>query len=844
MLDVRNMGKSKLFLLLIILFCGLYTSLQAQSIPQNLSNINVDDLSEAQVKQLMQNAQSSGLSDAQLIQAAQSRGMSASQIQRLQTRITEIRRKEGNASGYNSNNNSTADSVAQSRGRGFRPDTLNTQSQKQREDLFKNLQPQIFGASLFKNSNGKSFEPNLRLATPLNYIVGPDDVLQISVYGNSVANWKLTVTPEGNINIPGVGITNVAGKTIEQATAAIKSKLGANRYAIGRGTDVNVTLGDIRSIKVIVQGQLVRPGTYTLSSLSSVFVGLDAAGGPNEIGSYRNIEVVRNGKVIRKVDLYDFLIKGSSKDNIVLQDQDVIRVPPYQVRVELAGEVKIPGLFEVKPGETLQTLLDFSGGFTDQAYIARIKVRQVNGQQYRLTDKFERDYSIYKPVRGDKFTIDRILDRYENRVVIKGAVFKPGEFELQHGLTVSQLIKNAGGLKEDAFTGRASIVRLNADNTTQQLSFSLQDAMLKPGADVLLQREDSLTVTSVFDLRDKYRVTIKGEVRKAGEFAYADSMKVADLIIKAGGFSEGASAKRVEVSRRVFNSDPRLVNSAVAEVFSVDVNSKLLEDGMDFTLKPFDIVSVYSLPGYETQKVVKVEGEVIYPGYYTLQKKNEKISDIVIRAFGVTKSADIDGASLKRDNVAVLGVDRSKTDTVASNREKNDRLRQFQRTYQTKDRDSLKVNSDSAQYRNNYIGINLRRILEKPGTAEDILLENGDVLRVPKQQQIVKINGEVLYPSAVIFAKGKSFRGYVLNAGGYSATALKRGGYIVYPNGTVKGTRKFLFFNLHPFVKPGSEIYVPKKAPSTTNTAQLILGFTTGLASLGAIILGILSLNR
>jgi protein involved in polysaccharide export with SLBB domain len=314
-------------------------------------------------------------------------------------------------------------------------------------------------------------------------------------------------------------------------------------------------------------------------------------------------------------------------------------------------------------------------------------------------------------------------------------------------------------------------------------------------------------------------------------------MKVADLIIKAGGFAEGASAKRIEVSRRVFDSDPTVKNSSVAQVYSVNIDPNLKAGDLNFTLKPFDIVSVYSLPGYETQKTVKVEGEVIYPGYYTIQKKNEKISDVIKRAGGVTASADVEGGSLKRDNSAVLGVDKTKMDTAALKKERADRLMRLQRTFQ----DSTKT--DTAQLRNNYVGIDLKKILDKPGTNNDLILENGDVIRVPKQQQIVRVNGEVLYPSAVVYERNKSFKDYVLNAGGFSPRALRGGAYVVYPNGTVKGTRKVLFFNSHPKVKPGSEIYVPKKPESKGNALATVLGLTTGLASLGAIILGILSLH-
>ncbi|MCC8423982.1 SLBB domain-containing protein [Mucilaginibacter sp. UR6-11] len=829
------MNKFRIYLSILVVVFSLIlsSSVFAQSLPQNMSSFNVDDYSDAQLKAVLQNAQSQGLNDSQLMQMAQSRGLPASQAQRLQSRLADIRRKDGSVSAVDTTGN-TQSSRKLSNG-----DNNNQDSQGNTTGLFSD-RSRIFGASLFRNSKANTFQPNLKLATPVNYIVGPDDKLHINVYGNSVANWQLTVTPEGNINIPGVGILNVAGKTIEQATVAIKSKLAANNYAVDRGTSVQVSLGDIRTINVILQGELMKPGTYSLSSLSTAFDALFAAGGPNDIGSFRKIEIIRNNKVVSKLDLYDFIVNGSRKSNIVLRDQDIIHVPPYGIHVELKGEVKVPAIFETLPGEKLQDILDYSGGFTDQAYTERIKVDQVNGQQHRFKDIGENDYKNYTPLRGDKYTVSKILDRYENRVIIDGAVFRPGEFELQDGLSVSKLIKNAGGLREDAFTGRGSIIRLNADNTIQQLSFNVQDVMSNPSADIVLQREDSISITSVFDLHDRYKVTIKGQVRRAGDFAYADSMKVADLILKAGGFAEGASARRIEVSRRVFDSDPSQKNSRVAQVYSVNVDANLKFEDINFSLKPFDIVSVYTLPGYETQKVVKVEGEVIFPGYYTIEKKNEKVSDLVKRAGGLTRSADIEGGSLKRDNAAVLGVDKTKVDTITLSKERAERIRRLQRSF----KDTLSSSVDTSQFRNNYVGIDLKKILAHPGEGDDLILENGDVLRIPKEQQTVRVNGEVLYPSAVVYSSGKTFKGYVLNAGGFSPSALKRAAYVVYTNGTVKGTNKFLFFNIHPKVKPGSEIFVPKKLPGRGDTGQLILGYTTGLASLGAIILGILSLRK
>ena len=615
------------FLIATLILCCISTRLViAQSIPQNFSNVNVNDLTDTQIKQMLQQAQAAGISDPQLIQQAEIKGLPADQVQALQKRIADIRRSAGDLS--------TADDTVQSRKLNYTPEKSGRA--RQYADTSLSGQPKIFGADLFRNHN-LTFEPNLKLATPLNYVLGPDDQINVNVYGNSLVNWKLNVSPDGTINIPGVGLLNVSGKTIEEATEAIKSKLAASNYAIGHGTNVQVSLGNIRSIKVIMVGEVQNPGTYTLPSLATVFNALYVAGGPNDNGSFREIEIIRNNRIYRRLDVYDFLVKGSQKDNITLQDQDVIRIPTYRIRVQMSGEVKIPALFEVLPGENLQDVIRFAGGFTDQAYTALVKVSQISDQQRRITDVTENDYKNYIPLRGDIYTVGRILDRYENRVTINGAVFRPGPYELQNGFTLLQLIKKAAGLKEDAFTGTGTITRLKPDNTTEILSFNLKDILNKVAADIPLKREDVVNISSIFDLRDQYIVTIKGEVRQGGEFAYADSMSVMDLIVKAGGFAQGASPKRIEVARRINDSDPTSKNSLVAQVFSVDVDANLQNATADFRLKPYDIVSVYSLPGYEVQKIVKVEGEVLYPGYYTIQKKNEKISDIIARAGGLIR---------------------------------------------------------------------------------------------------------------------------------------------------------------------------------------------------------------
>jgi len=816
-----------IIIVIIGLSIGNVLPAKAQSL-QNISSINIDDLSDQQITQLMQQAQSAGLSDADILTQAKSRGMSDGEAAKLQARIAQIRSKNKGSSAQATNSdfsrrklNYKADSTA---------DTASMSNE------FRKLSPPIFGADLFRNKNS-TFEPDLKLATPLNYVVGPQDQLNVNVYGNSVANWQLEVSPEGNINIPGAGLINVAGKTIAGATAAIKAKLAANNYAVGRGTDVKVTLGNIRSIKVIMVGQLVKPGTYTLPSLATAFNALYSAGGPNDNGSFRNIEVIRNNKIVAHLDIYDFIVKGDQKGNISLQDQDIIRVPTYRTRVNLTGQVKTRALFEVLPGESLQDVLNFAGGFTDSAYTAKIKVTQISDQQLRITDVPESDYANYIPLRGDKYTVESIINRFENRVVISGAVFRPGEFELQKGLTLAQLIKNASGLKEDAFMDRGTITRLKPDNSIETISFNLTDVIANSNS-IALQREDSIHIFSIFELKDKYQVTINGAVRNPGTFNYASGLKVADLILEAGGLSEGASMKRIEVARRINNADQQSKTGAVSQVFSVNIDTDLKPGQGDFELMPFDIVSVYGLPGYEKQKIVKIEGEVLYPGTYTITNKDEKISDLVQRAGGLTASADVEGGTLKRDNIAILGINKNKSDTTYVEQERQDRLNRLKRSY----KDS--TDNTDLQARNNYVGIDLKAILKSPGSSIDLLIEDGDLVRIPTMQQIVRVNGEVLYPSAVVYSNSKSFKDYVLNAGGFSPRALRRGAYVVYPNGTVKGTSKFLFFNNHPDVKPGSEIFVPTKPEPKGNSLQTILGLSTGLASIGAIILGIISLHK
>ncbi|KQS37787.1 SLBB domain-containing protein [Pedobacter sp. Leaf194] len=862
--------KQKIFLLLslILLMFITATDVFGQS---NYGSVKVDELSDIQIRQLIQRAEASGYNDAQLEQMAAAQGMKAEEVSKLKMRVEKIR-KQGNSL------TSTKQSAAVSGNNSNRTDrqyigdssdsTASSQPTKQEliDKAFEELKPKIFGSELFKNSN-ITFEPNLRMATPAGYVIGPDDQLLIDITGDNEANYDLKVSPDGSIRIEYVGLVKVGGLSIEEARSKIKSLMSSTYPGLRSGrTNLAINLGNIRGIKVILNGQVTKPGTYTLSSLSSVFNALYAAGGPNDNGSYRKIQVVRNNKVVATVDFYDLIINGMQKGNIRLQDQDVINVPVYENRVEVVGEVKNPAIFETVAGEHFQNVLNFAGGFSNIAYQSAVKVFQNTARERKISDIFAADFNTYVPRNGDKFFVEPILDRFENRVEISGAVFRPGYFELEKGMTLKQLIQKADGLKEDAFMSRGYISRLNPDNTAGLEAFDVAAIMNGSQPDIPLKREDRITISSIFDLREEYKITVQGEVREPNQFPYAENMSLEDAIQMAGGFKEGASPSRIEISRRVRNSDVLSKSASTADVYTVNIdkNLKLLSD-TTFRLQPFDIISVRNAEGYVVQKQVKIEGEVLYPGTYTIKSKDERISDLVKRAGGLTVLAYSDGASLKRpgkdttlfqsqkDSLqrelvikrAKYGSTYSMQDLIRDSksderREENQaRIMNLQRSTQS-GVDTTSFSKQAQIIASDMVGIDLTKILKEPGKRNDLLLEDGDIIRVPKQLQTVRVSGEVLNPNNIVFKSGKSFKNYVNGAGGFTASALKGRAYVKYANGSVEGARSFLFFNNYPRIKPGAEILVPKRAEREKITAAAWIGIGTGLASLGAIIVSLL----
>ncbi len=780
---------------------------------QNFATVKVDELTDDQVNQFWTQAQSNGMNLTKIEQLALQRKMPQTEFNKLKSRIEKL----ASAGAVNVN-------VTQGE-RSYNIEKGNVVDAKDINAAFSNLKPKIFGSDLFNNKN-LTFEPNLKMATPQDYQLGPDDEIVIDLYGYSDASYKLKVSPEGSIRIPNIGPVSVSGLTIEQASKRIIGELASVYSGIGSGqSKVNISIGNIRSIKVTILGEVNTPGTYTLSSLSTVFNGLYASGGPSENGSFRKIQVVRNNKVIATIDIYDFLMNGATKGNILLQDQDIIKVSPYEIRVEMKGEVKRPGLYEAVKGETIKNMITYSGGFTDNAYRERLKVFRNTNKERSVADIPVESINTFNPQSGDVFTIDKLLVRFSNRVQINGAVFRPGFFALEEGMTLSKLILKADGLKEDAFTERGIIYRLKLDNSTEVLSFNLKD-ITSGKTDISLKREDIIQIASKLEMREAYTVSISGEVLKPGSYPFGENMKVEDLIIAAGGLKESSSSK-VEISRRLKNSDPNSKTGDIATIIKYEINKENLISTSDIVLMPFDNISIFPSPGYSIQKNIRIEGEVLFPGQYSISKKNERLSEIISRAGGLTAQAFAEGAILIRTTTL------SDIDEIIKKKKLEAITKQSSDTI----KGNMLSEKESAESKSNIVGINLYKILKNANSSSDLYLEDNDIIRIPKLLQTIQISGEVLYPVKVKYESGNGFKSYVNGAGGFSARSLKSRSYIVYANGTAASTKHFLFINFYPKVKPGSEIIVPVREERRKTSAIEIASIATSVSTLAFLLI-------
>lgn len=686
---------------------------------------------------------------------------------------------------------------------------------------------QVFGRNIF-NTRNLTFEPSVNIATPPNYRLGPGDEVIIDIWGTSQNTIRQQISPDGTINIEKIGPVSLSGMTVSEANGYLKRVLGKTYSGLDApdGTlEIRLTLGNTRTIQINVMGEVVQPGTYALSSFSTVFHALYRAGGVSDIGSLRNVQVTRNGKTVAKVDVYDFIMKGKTQDDIRLQEGDVIIVPAYEALVQISGNVKRPMKFEMKKNETLATLINYAGGFSADAYTRSLRVVRQNGEEYEINTVKEIDYSAYPMRNGDVVTAEAILNRFTNKLEVRGAVYRPGIYQLNGEInTVRALVNEAKGLTGDAFTNRAVLQREREDLTTEIISVDVRSIMAGTSPDIPLQKNDILYIPSIHDLEDRGDVAIFGEVAKPDSYSYSDNMTLEDLIIRAGGLRESASTVRVDVSRRI--KDPKSTHStdSIGQMFTFALKDGFVIDGeQGFTLQPYDQVFVRRSPGYQAQQNVRVTGEVIFGGTYAMTTTEERLSDLVKKAGGATPKAYLRGAKLIR---------------VANDEEKKrmrDVINLMNRQFGEAMMDSLGIRVEDTFS----VGIDLEKAMAKPGSEYDLVLREGDVLSVPKLNNTVKVNGAVMMPNTVGYLSDKNANYYLDQAGGYALNAKKSKKFVIYMNGQVariKGRSKDK-------IEPGCEIIVPSKKNKKVNVGE-ILGYASSFGSLATMFATITNLIK
>lgn len=687
---------------------------------------------------------------------------------------------------------------------------------------------QIFGHDVFTNRN-LTFEPSINLATPVDYRLGPGDEVIIDVWGASENTIRQSISPEGTIQVSGLGPVQLSGMTVKDANAYLQrefSKIYSGISGSEPTSQIKLTLGDIRTIQINIMGEVAVPGTYTLSSFSSVFHALYRAGGVNKIGSLRSIKVVRNGKTIADLDVYDYLMKGKMKDDIRLQEGDVIIVNPYESLVRIAGKVKRPMFYEMKPTETVATILNYAGGFTGDAYKKAVRIIRKSGREHQVYNVDEMDYSVFRLDDGDSISVDAVLKRFENRVEIRGAVYRSGLYELSGTVnTVKQLIKKAEGLRGDAFLNRALLDRENEDLSHEVIAVDLGGLLKGTVADIPLQKNDILYIPSIHDLKEEETISIHGEVASPGTFLFSKNMTIEDLLVQSGGLLEAAATTKVDITRRIKDPKSTSFSSVLGKTYSFDIKDGLVVGGEgDFHLEPFDEVYVRKSPAYRKQQNVVVAGEVLFGGNYALVKKNERLSDLISKAGGITPDAYVKGARLIRKM------------TEEEQRRQADAVR-MARMGGGKDSISVEKLNISDTYT---VGINLEKAISNPGSDFDLVLREGDVLFIPEYINTVKISGAVMYPNTVLYKRGESLRYYINQAGGYGNLAKKKKAYVVYMNGTVSRLKS----RDKKAIEPGCEIIVPSKEEKKRMSTAEILGMGSTTASIAAMIATMVNLFK
>ena len=805
--------------------------------------VNAQSMSDEQVMQFVVTEYNKGTSQAQIVTKLMQKGVDINQIRRVRQKyerqmnndglgVKDITGEKANDNRLRTNNGKEKASAGGQRQKQQEIQWNNKQKYSDANPEFTGMQDEIgilfpdsllemipepegrkvFGRDIFNNKE-LTFEPNMNIATPQNYRLGPGDAVYVDIFGASQKSIQATVTPDGTIVLEGFGPVDVSGLTVAQANARLKATLGA-RYS---SSNVRLTVGQTKTIMVNVMGEVKTPGTYTLSAFASVFHALYMAGGTNDIGTLRNIKVYRNNKLVTTVDIYDYILNGKLTGNVRLSDNDVIVVGPYDCLVNVTGKVKRPMFYEMKKSESVGTVLKYAGGFTGDAYKKTVKVIRKSGSKYSIFNVGEFDVNSFKIEDEDSIAVDSVIPRYSNMVELKGAVFRPGMYQVGGEITgVRSLLEQADGVTEDAFLAHAVMHRMEPDRTLEVIQVDVEGIMSGRVADIPLKNEDVLYIPSKKDLLEQQTFTIHGEVMYPGTYSYADNTTIEDLIIQAGGLTDAASVMKVDVSRRIADSHATAMTDTIARTYSFSLKEGFVIDGTPgFVLKPYDEIYVRTSPGFSQQKNITIEGEIMFGGTYTLSKKNQTLSEIIKSAGGLTNTAYAKGARLERK---LTPEERARMETI---------LRMVKA--QSGGGDTLDVRK--LDIRDTYsVGIQLDKAIEQPGSNYDIVLREGDKIVIPEYTNTVKISGDVMYPNTVAFRQGKGVKYYVDKAGGWGNRAKKSRAYIVYMNGTVAQVGR----GVKP--EPGCEIVVPTKPEGRKMSTGEIVSIASGSASIAAMI--------
>lgn len=837
-------------------------------------------MTDDQVMSFVVKEHNSGTSNSQIVTKLMQRGVDISQIRRVRARYEREAKQGGleNASGKASatpsrlraNNGKTREDYAKNTNpststpnathqdvtnrSNYRVSAESTDNsdkdeymaiQNEMSSMYPDIEPQkksskVFGRDIFNNKS-LTFEPNMNIATPQNYRLGPGDAVIIDIYGASQKTIQDTVSPDGTVTIEGYGPVSISGLTVSQANARLRGTVGS-RYSSSK---IRLTVGQTKTIMVNVMGEVKAPGTYTLSAFATVFHALYMAGGINDLGTLRNIKVYRNNRLVTVVDIYDYILNGKLTGNVRLADNDVIVVGPYDCLVNITGKVKRPMFYEMKKNESINSLLKYAGSFTGDAYKKSVRVNRKTGREYSVYNVEEFDFASFRIADGDSVTVEPILNRYANTVEVRGAVFRPGMYNLGEQVnSVRSLIEHAEGLTEDAFKARAVMHRMKTDRSLEVVSVDVEGIMSGKVADIPLKENDVLFIPTRQDKMNERTITIRGEVLFPGTYKYADNETIEDFVLQAGGLTDKASVVNVNVSRRVSDAKALRPDSLIAQTYTLSLKDGFVIDGTPgFILMPFDEVFIRKSPGYTEQQNVTIEGEVLFAGAYTLTKRNARLSDLFKKAGGSTKEAYLKGARLIRKTndtekarmEAVLKMQREQQQKnllqLAASSNSGSNLQQVAESAKNADLEKFNVPDEYP------VGIDLSEAIKHPGSDDDLVLREGDRLVVPQYNGTVKINGAVMYANTVGYEKGKRASYYIDQAGGFASDAVKNKAYIIYMNGKVAKVSHGAK------VQPGCEIVVPAKLKRKMSVAET-MSLGTSMSSIAAMIATIANLSK